>query len=395
MTTIGRALVIGGGIAGPVTAMALRKAGIDATVHEAYTGTADGVGGTLSVAPNGLDALRAVNADLSGVGQPITRSVLADGTGRPITVLDGLPDLPPSRALWRSDLFRALHDRAVAQGVEIRHGRRLVGVEESATGITARFADGTAETADLLVGADGIRSTVRTLIDPDAPAPRHVPLLNFGGLADVAVPSDTDTAVFAFGSRGFLGYWLQPDGRTAWFANVPHAEPLTGADARRTSPAHWLERLRDLYADDRPGRDLVRHTAPEDLVAFGTVEIMPSVPHWHRGRMVLVGDAVHAPSPSSGQGASLAAESGVQLARCLRDLPDVPSALARYEALRRPRVERVAARAARTNRTKTLGPAALRMMRLMTPLLTRTVLTPEKALAPEHRHHIDWDAKVG
>jgi 2-polyprenyl-6-methoxyphenol hydroxylase-like FAD-dependent oxidoreductase len=110
--------------------------------------------------------------------------------------------------------------------------------------------------------------------------------------------------------------------------------------------------------------------------------------------MVLVGDSAHAPSASSGQGASLAVESAIELARCLRDLPDVPSAFAAYERLRRPRVEKIAVRAARTNNSKALGPAAITMMRLLMPLAMKTVLTPERTLGPEQRHHIDWDAVV-
>ena len=88
-------------------------------------------------------------------------------------------------------------------------------------GVTARFADGTTATADVLVGADGIRSTVRTLIDPAAPGPRHVPLLNVGGSAGAAPPARPDAAHFVFGRRAFLGWWHDRDGGTAWFANVP------------------------------------------------------------------------------------------------------------------------------------------------------------------------------
>ncbi|HEY5842163.1 MAG TPA: FAD-dependent monooxygenase, partial [Mycobacterium sp.] len=145
---------------------------------------------------------------------------------------------------------------------------------------------------------------------------------------------------------------------------------------------------------DDPAREILQHTSSEQLASFGSMEIMPSVPHWHRGRMVLVGDAAHAPSSSSGQGASLAAESAVQLARCLRDLPDVADAFSTYEGLRRQRVERVAKRAAKTNNSKALGPAAITMMRLMMPIATRTFLTPERTLGPEQRYRIDWAAQV-
>jgi 2-polyprenyl-6-methoxyphenol hydroxylase-like FAD-dependent oxidoreductase len=390
------ALVVGAGIAGPVTALALRKAGIEATVYEAYETTADGIGGTLTIAPNGLDALRIVGADeaVRAVGLPMDRTVMADGRGKRLGEVPGLPGLPPSQALWRGDLYRALHDYAAAQGVRVVHGKRLVGVEDTPDAITARFADGTSAVGDILVGADGVHSTVRRLIDPAAPGPDHVPLLNFGGAADIAVPAPPGAMSFVFGRRAFLGYWPEPDGRTAWFGNLPHDRVMTAAEARAVPADEWLGRLGDAYADDVPGRDLVAHTRPERLFPLGSIEIMPAAPRWHRGRMVLVGDAAHVPSPSSGQGASLAAESAVQLARCLRDLPDVERAFGAYERLRRPRVERVAARAARTNSSKGLGPVARTLMGLFMPVALRTFLTPERMLGPEQRHHIDWDAVV-
>jgi 2-polyprenyl-6-methoxyphenol hydroxylase-like FAD-dependent oxidoreductase len=350
----------------------------------------------LTVAPNGFDALRIVGADeaVRAVGLPMQRTVMADGRGKRLGEFPGLPDLPPSQALWRSELSRALHDHAVAQGIRIEHGKRLVGVEDTATGITARFADGSTASGDVLVGADGIGSTVRTLIDPDAPGPDDVPLLNVGAVADIAVPAKPDVTYFVFGRRAFLGYWAQPDGRTAWFGNLPDTQPMTITQARALPAADWLARLREVYADEVPGRDLLERTSADALIVLGSVQIMPKVPRWHRGRMVLVGDAVHAPSPSSGQGASLAAESAIQLARCLRDLHDVPSAFAAYERLRRPRVEKVAARAAKTNNSKGFGPLATAVMGLLMPVAMKTVLTPERMLGPEQRHRIDWDAVV-
>ena len=106
--------------------------------------------------------------------------------------------------------------------------------------------------------------------------------------------------------------------------------------------------------------------------------------------MVLVGDAVHAPSNSTGQGASLAMESAVQLARCLRDLPDVPSAFAAYERMRRSRVEKIAARGARISHAKAPGPIAQRLMRVMVPLMVKT-LDIEKTTAAEQSYAIDWN----
>jgi len=396
MTAAKTALVIGGGIAGPATAMALRKAGIEATVYEAYPSTADGVGVTLAVAPNGIAALEVIGAAeaVRGVGQPMNRSIMADGRGRRLAELPGLEGLPPSLGLWRDDLCRALHETAERQGVRIEYGKRLVRVHEEPGGVTAEFADGTTATAEVLIGADGIRSTVRRLIDPNAPEPERAKLLNFGAAADIAVPAEPDAMYFVFGRRGFFGYWVQPDGRTAWFANVPHDRPMPGRQARQTAKAEWMRRLKEVYADDTPARDVLDHTDPEKLVVLGSLENMPKVPCWHRGRMVLVGDSAHAPSSSSGQGASMALESAVELARCLRDLPDPAAAFAAYERLRRRRVEKVIDRGAKTNDSKALGPFAKTAMRLMMPILTRTFLTPERMLGAEQRYRIDWDAPV-
>jgi 2-polyprenyl-6-methoxyphenol hydroxylase-like FAD-dependent oxidoreductase len=110
--------------------------------------------------------------------------------------------------------------------------------------------------------------------------------------------------------------------------------------------------------------------------------------------MVLVGDSAHAPSNSSGQGASLAIESAIEVARCLRDLPDVPSAFAAFEQLRRARVEGIAARAARLNHAKAPGPVATAMMSALMPLVMKVAMNPEKMLGPEQRFTIDWDAPV-
>jgi 2-polyprenyl-6-methoxyphenol hydroxylase-like FAD-dependent oxidoreductase len=395
MSKVKTALVIGGGVAGPVAAMALRRAGVQATVYEAYPTTADGVGGSLAIAPNGLCALRAVEAEdaVLAISRPMPRMVMVVGRKR-LGELDGLPGLPPMQLIWRADLHRALHDRAVAQGVQIEHGKRLVGAEETASGITARFADGSSAGADILVGADGIRSTVRTLIDPDAPGPHYTGLLGLEGIADYEVPGDSGTMTYAFGKRAYYLYRPHPGGGTEWGANLPQDRPLTLTQAREIPVADWLRTLRETYADDDPGRELARRTSPDRLQVVGSLQIMPSLPHWHRGRMVLVGDAAHAPSNSSGQGASLAIESAIQLARCLRDLPDAPSAFAAYEHLRRHRVEKIAAGAARINRAKAPGPVARALMPLLMPIMLKTVMAPEKNLGPIQRHQINWDEPV-
>ena len=122
-----------------------------------------------------------------------------------------------------------------------------------------------------------------------------------------------------FGSRAFFGAHRTPDGDVVWFANVPR--PAIDSDERAaTSAEQWQQWLVDLFAGDAgPAAELVR-TGELELAGDSTYDL-GHVPVWHRGRLVLVGDAAHAPSPSSGQGASMALEDAVELARCLRDVP--------------------------------------------------------------------------
>jgi 2-polyprenyl-6-methoxyphenol hydroxylase-like FAD-dependent oxidoreductase len=150
-----------------------------------------------------------------------------------------------------------------------------------------------------------------------------------------------------------------------------------------------------VYAGDRtPAVRILSQMRPDELINTGALEDIPRVPVWHRGRLVLVGDSAHATSPSSGQGASLAVESAIELARCLRDLATPQQAFARYERLRRARVERLIAGSAKVNNDKAAGPVARVMRDLMFPLAMRTFYRPEKMFGWLHRFRIDWDTPV-
>ena len=394
------ALVIGGGIAGPVAATALAMAGIAVEVYEARTSdpaSANGIGGSLALEPNGLAALRIVGADdaVRAEAIPITRSVMsiASKPGREMPTPQGLP---PRQLIDRGALHRILRNRAEQAGVRIHDAKKLIRVDEQPDGVTAHFADGSSASADVLIGADGVHSAVRRLIDPDAPGAKYLGLLGFEGIVDDATDTaalEPGTMTFAFGRRAYYLYWKRPDGRIGWGANLPSPQYMSLKEARAVAAGDWLDTLRTAYANDVPGARLAAESTADTLQAVGGLHIMPPVPHWHRGRMVLVGDAVHAPSNSTGQGASLAMESAIELARCLRDMPDSASAFAAYERLRRPRVEKIAARGARISHAKAPGPIAQKMMRLMLPVMLAT-MNIDKTMAAEQSYVVDWDERL-
>jgi FAD-dependent urate hydroxylase len=398
MSRAKKALIVGGGVAGPVAAMALRQAGIDSVVYEAYAGGADDAGSFLTFASNGLDALRTIDAHhlVLSEGFPTPRMTIQNGTGKHLgdVLLGGtLPDGTVSQTLKRADLYRALRDEAVRRGAPVEYGKRLVDAETTPGGVTARFEDGTEAVGDLLIGADGIHSRTRRIIDPSAPRARYVPVLNIGGYAcDVAVQAEPGTFRMVFGKRAFFGYAVHPSGEIWWFANPPRADEPTGAELAAIGTEQWREMLIELFAgDDSPAVEIIRST-PGKLAGWATYDL-PSVPTWYGSSLIIIGDAAHATAPSSGQGASMAIEDAVVLARCLRDLPDTGQAFAAYERLRRARVERIVAHGARTSNSKAAGPVARVLRDLMMPLILKRVARGE-SLAWMHDYHIEWDAKV-
>jgi FAD-dependent urate hydroxylase len=371
------AVVAGGGIAGTVAAIALQDAGFAPTIHEAHERGADERGAFLTVAVNGLAALRTLGLDPAVVfaaGFPTPTMALRNAAGRRLAELPlggPAPDGTTTTTIRRADLYVALRTEAERRGIALVHGKRLTGLTRSPAGVTAVFADGTTAGGDLLVGADGLHSRTRAALHPAAPAPRYLGLLNAGGFTAGPVPAELRPAAgvmqMAFGKRAFFGWVAAPDGSVWWFANPPRRHPV--------EPAAWTPESRraellELFAGDAvPAAALIR--ASDEIVGPWNTWDLPRVPVWRDDRTVLVGDAAHAVSPSSGQGASMAIEDAVTLGRCLRARSDLPAALADYERLRRDRVEKVVAYGRRSGSTKTAGPVGAVLRDALTPLVMR------------------------
>src|SRR5437867_1462226 len=150
-----KALIIGGGIGGPVAAMALQRAGIDSMVYEAYDQPADFTGFFLNTASNGLDALRTLNVDVTARadGFPIPDMIMSSGKGKWLgQVANGmrLADGTVSVCVKRGLLQRVLREEALARGIKVEFGKRLTSYQVTGDGVVARFADGSSATGDLL-----------------------------------------------------------------------------------------------------------------------------------------------------------------------------------------------------------------------------------------------------
>jgi 2-polyprenyl-6-methoxyphenol hydroxylase-like FAD-dependent oxidoreductase len=406
-----RALIVGGGIAGPAAALALARVGIEPVVLERRRTAEAAAGSYFTLAPNGLDALRVLGVlDLArAVGFPSTTNIMYGATGRKLGEVslgrpleDGLTAL----TMKRSQLTAQLAEEAERRGISVHRGAPVATVsdcgnasEDKGGGVVATLQDGTRHTGDLLIGTDGVHSLVRREIDPTAPAGRYVGLTNFGGVTrstPIAAELRPEAWHFVFGRSAFFGAHPTPEGDVVWFVNVPEPE-IAREQRRMTSLEVWQRRLVDLLADDTgPAADLVRAGILE-LAGDNTYDL-PHVPAWTRGSMVVIGDAAHAPSPSSGQGASMALEDAVVLAQALRNQgsrPDrVPAAFAAYERARRARVERIVAAGARSSSAKIPGPIGRRLKETVLGIVFKFAVSEEKT-AWMNGHRIDWNAQVG
>jgi len=391
------AIVVGCGIGGPVVAMALERAGINAIIYEAHERAADYVGSFLNTASNGLDALRVLDAqaDVLAAGFPTPRMVMWSGTGKRLgEVANGLaPPGTTSITIRRGALHRALRDQALRRGIRIQQGKRLASAEATPTGVVARFEDGSGATGDILIGSDGLHSRTRQILDATAPKPRYTGLLSLGGCAHGTTLAPTpDTFHMIFGKRGFFGYSVRPSGEVYWFANMAWRGEPTPEQLAAVSPGEWKLRLLELYDGDAGPAAEILHATADELAAY-PIHDLPAVPTWHRGPMVIIGDAAHATSPSSGQGASLAIEDAVVLAKCLRDLPGSAEAFVAFERLRRGRVERVVRYSARIDTSKAIGPVGRWFRDLLMPVALKHFVSPA-AHAWLYGYHVDWNERT-
>ncbi|MBP0458300.1 FAD-dependent oxidoreductase [Streptomyces montanisoli] len=380
-----RVIVIGGGIAGTAAALGLHKAGFDVSVYEAYPDGAEDIGAFLTLASNGMRALAALGASVAvtAIGYPLTTLRVLDGSGAEVAnapLGESGDPLLRYRCLRRGELNAALQAEVARRGISIRHGARLASVEEGPSAVTAHFTGGATATGDLLVGADGLRSTVRRLIAPGA-EPLHAGQRVFYGYADHAAPAGAPgTITMVRGGAAAFGCAMSPAGETYWFARVA-GEPPAADEIAQSTPTRWREPLVELLRKDAtPAAGIVAATGDRIMVT-GATEMPLGMP-WRSGRVLIVGDAAHAASPATGQGASMALEDAVVLAKALRDTPDTGSALALYETLRRPRVEYNIAASGRISRAATAPPGPARGQAARRPGDDELI------------RHLEWDADI-
>jgi len=379
-----KALIIGGGIAGPVTAIFLQKAGIDAEVFEAWP-YSTGIGGGLQIAPNGMHVL----AEIGLASEMIRRGSIAESfdfysqSGTRLGAVNQNMEArfgQPAVNMCRATLNEGLIDKAWCENVELRFEKRLVAIEDRADRpVIAQFADGSSAEGDFVIGADGVHSAVRGHVIPNGPKPFDTGLIGFGGFVPRSVIEDTpigQRVLTTFGQSGFFGYGFcssAPTDGVMWWSTQP-SHGVDAAEFRAMSQDALRRHLRQFHAGwhDPIPRIL---DAAENIVVTDTLDVA-TLPTWSRKRTLLIGDAAHATSPHAGQGASLALEDAMRLGRLMLDRQELGLTFQNFEAERRPRAEKIVALARRNGNSKReFSPTGAwirdRMLKLLLPVTAK------------------------
>jgi 2-polyprenyl-6-methoxyphenol hydroxylase-like FAD-dependent oxidoreductase len=336
-----RVLIVGGGIAGLALARALLQRGLTAEVVERAT-ELQPTGAGMYLPGNAVRALHelGVGADVAARANPVERQRFLDHRGRPLAdidvdrIWDGVGGCV---ALHRAALHEAL--RIATADVPVRLGVSVTGLEDGgAPRVT--FSDGSTGSYDLVVGADGVHSTIRRLALGGPPV-GYVGQVSWRFVAD-GFPEVGDWVVMLGRGRTFLTVAL---GEAAVYC---YADVSTG-DPAGAARGDW----RELFADfAQPVPRLLDHAT--DAYFAPIEEVAP--PAWTARRVVLVGDAAHASSPNMAQGAAMALEDALVLAATLTAGQAVESALAGYVQRRTARVTWVQEQTHRRDRTRGLPP---------------------------------------
>jgi salicylate hydroxylase len=348
-----QAAVIGGGIGGLGAALSLFRAGFDVHVYEQARALRE-VGAGIQISPNASRILHELGLTdaLAKLGvRPLAihqrrwdngRTLLKAPLGDTVVAAFGFPYYQSHRADVLSMLINALP----AERLHIGH--RMIAFTDHGDRVEAEFDNGTRVTADILVGADGIHSTVRRLLFGPA-NPRFTGCAAYRGLIPAErirhLNIDVTTQIWMGPGKHIIVYYVAGR-RFVNLVGIIEQDSWTGES--------WTDRgdvrdLRAAFADWDPELRAIIETMEETFI-WGLFDRAP-LPHWSVGRATLLGDACHPMLPFIAQGAAQALEDGASLTACLASSSEVPGALAHYEKMRLPRTSRVQAMAA-NNKTR-------------------------------------------
>ncbi|MFI1051323.1 FAD-dependent oxidoreductase [Streptomyces griseoruber] len=316
MTTARRVLVIGGGFAGNTVTILLRRAGLTVDLVEAKPDWNATTGSGITVQGNALRVLRELGLweQVESSGFPFGSLGITAPDGTLLHVVEdirtGGEDLPATLGMRRPQLQQILSDAVRACGATVRLGTTAEILDQGTKGVRVRFSDGTEGRYDLVIGADGLNSATRAMIGiTDKPEPTGQAIWR----TPAPRPADVTRTDLTFGGPAYAAGYC-PTSESTLYAYV--VEACRGRDTIPPgSYADEMRRLADQYGGVWP--EIAQHITDPGKINYTWYHRLLVEGSWHRGRIVLIGDAVHCCPPSLAQGAAMSLEDALVLAELL------------------------------------------------------------------------------
>ena len=341
MACVSKGLIVGGGIAGLSTAIALEQTGIHCDVVEIADGP---VGAGMSLSGRVIDVLDELGIydECYATGAPFTPEMAAPGmkdlAGNPIGNPPTRPERPgakPPIRVYRPEFARILEKTAKHAGVEIQKGLTIDAIDDRDDATVVTMSNGEERHYDFVIGADGVGSHTRTLVFHDAPATAYAGQMSIRWM--IPGPAIPGEGWYVGGEEGRLGFFHLPH------QNVIYVPIVISMPERRISQEEayaLVKRLLDRFTA-APIVELRKRLTPESTLICRPFHWILMPEPWYRGRTLLIGDASHATTAHMGMGAGMALEDSIVLAQCFSAANSVEEAYQMFMARRFERVRTV------------------------------------------------------
>ena len=328
-----KCIIIGGGIAGLTTAVALRQQGIEAEVYEA-AGVLKPVGAGIAIGKNASQVFQKLGLGemLKSLSIPVQSTVVTNNQAVPLQ--EPTATNVVAFCIHRAILHDILHDACPPNSVHLN--KQLASFEENENGVIATFQDGTTAKGDILIGADGINSVVRKHIAPQIQK-RYSGQTCWRGVSEFDLsPTFKHNLTELWGGRARFGLTRIDEKRMYWFA----VESKT-AENGKDEPTQIHEKLTTLFKDFHPEINEVIKATPQAAIHRGDLHDLDKVDYpWHTNKVCVIGDAAHATTPNMGQGAGQGIEDGYAIALALSKHA-VPLAFQQFQKIRQAKVKSI------------------------------------------------------
>ena len=392
-----KAVIIGCGIAGPALAIMLNRIGIESEIYESVDSLSNF--GILSLTSNAIRMLKILEIYDQVKTDDTEGAFFYKQDGKLSLKFDVRDELKKygnetGFIIRRSKLLKALYQKVISENIPIHFGKKLVDIKDSNGKVTAFFKDGTNAKGNFLVGCDGTFSKTRNLVLPDSPLPKYTGTVWIGADTGDSMKYELHPNAFhmTFGKKAYFGSAIFSDKKSIWWSNYPYNQKQLKEEFESVSEKQWTKKLLDIHKDDpKIILDLIR--SADNKYAKIPLYDIPHLPVWHTNLVCLMGDAAHATSPYAGQGAAMALEDAIVLAMCIRDIPHLTHAFAKFEELRKDRVEQIVKMSLQNGELMNASNPIKKMFRdkMLSIVLNKSIV---KKLDWLFSYTIDWNKKI-